>query len=117
MHRIALIAFTAAFACLSLAAQPAAPRSLTAEGKQLYTGIKTNLIKAAEKMPEESYAFKASPDIRTFGALIAHIADTQMRYCGMAKGEEKKVDAASKTAKADIVAALKSSFDFCDAAW
>jgi hypothetical protein len=27
------------------------------------------------------------------------------------------VDAASKTAKADIVAALKSSFDFCDAAW
>ena len=117
MHRIALFAFAATFGCLSLAAQPAAPRSLTAEGKQLYTAIKANLVKAAEKMPEESYAFKASPDIRTFGALIAHIADTQMRYCGMAKGEQKSVDAASKTAKADIVAALKSSFDFCDAAW
>ena len=117
MHRIALFTFAATFGCLSLAAQPAAPRSLTAEGKQLYTAIKANLVKAAEKMPEESYAFKASPDIRTFGALIAHIADTQMRYCGMAKGEQKSVDAASKTAKADIVAALKSSFDFCGAAW
>jgi hypothetical protein len=117
MHRIALFTFAATFGCLSLAAQPAAPRSLTAEGKQLYTAIKTNLIKAAEKMPEESYAFKASPDIRTFGALIAHIADSQMRMCGMAKGEQKSVDAASKTAKADIVAALKSSFDFCGAAW
>ena len=125
MHRIATFALAASFGCLSLAAQgaaqpaaqSAAAHSLTAEGKQLYTAIKTNLIKAAEKMPEESYAFKASPDIRTFGALIGHIADTQMRYCGMAQGTQKSVDAASKTSKADLVAALKSSFDFCDAAW
>ncbi|MGP8245576.1 MAG: DinB family protein [Bryobacteraceae bacterium] len=117
MHRAVLLTFAATIGCLSLAAQPAAPNSLTTEGKQLYTAIKNNLIKAAEKMPEESYAFKASPDIRTFGALIGHIADTQMRYCGAALGEQKSVDAASKTSKADLVAALKSSFDFCDKAW
>jgi uncharacterized damage-inducible protein DinB len=90
---------------------------LIAESKRNYTAIKTNLTKAADKMADADYSFKASPDIRTFGALIAHIADTQMRMCAQVKGEQKTVDAASKTAKADLVAALKASFDECDAAW
>ena len=33
--------------------------------KANYNGIKANLTKAAEKMPDDQYAFKASPDIRT----------------------------------------------------
>ena len=90
---------------------------LIAESKRAYTAIKTNLTKAADKMSDENYSFKASPEIRTFGALIAHIADTQMRTCAAVKGEQKQADAASKTAKADLVAALKASFDECDAAW
>ena len=90
---------------------------LIAESERAYTAIETNLTKAADKMTDENYSFKASPDIRTFGALIAHIADTQMRTCAAVKGEQKQADAASKTAKADLVAALKASFDECDAAW
>jgi uncharacterized damage-inducible protein DinB len=90
---------------------------LIAENKRAYTAIKTNLTKAADKMSDENYSFKPSADIRTFGALIAHIADTQMRMCAQVKGEQKTADAASKTAKADLVAALKASFDECDAAW
>ena len=121
MHRIALFTFAATIGCFCLAAQPAAQsaaaHSLTAEGKQLYTAIQDNLVKAADKMPEADYAFKPSPEIRSFGQLIAHIADSQMRYCGMVQGKQKSVDAASKTAKADLVTALKSSFEFCDAAW
>ena len=68
-------------------------------------------------MSEADYSFKASPDIRTFGALIGHIADVQMRMCAGVKGEQKAADASSKTAKADLVAALKASFDECDAAF
>jgi uncharacterized damage-inducible protein DinB len=90
---------------------------LIAESKRAYTAIKTNLTKAADKMTDENYNFKASADIRTFGALIAHIADSQMRMCAQVKGEQKTADAASKTAKADLVAALKASFDECDAAF
>ena len=37
-----------------------------------------------------------------------------MALCGNAKGEQKKGDAGSKTTKADLVAALKASFDYCD---
>jgi hypothetical protein len=100
--------------CVSLA-QPAA--SHIAESKQNYTGVKNNLQKMAEQMPEENYSFKATPDVRTFAQLVAHVADSQARLCSMASGEQKSVGAASKTAKADLVAALKDSSAICDAAF
>jgi uncharacterized damage-inducible protein DinB len=90
---------------------------LIAEARQAYNAIKNNLTAMAAKMPPENYDFKATPDVRTFGAVIAHVADTQMRTCAGVMGEQKTVDAASKTAKNDLVAALKASFDECDAAF
>lgn len=88
-----------------------------AEGKQVYAGIKNNLIQMAEKMPEENYAFKPTADIRSFGEMVAHVADAQAAICSMAAAEKKSVGAASKTSKADLVAALKESSSICDAAW
>ena len=85
--------------------------------KTLYGMVKGNLLKAADKMPEENYSFKASPDIRTFGALIGHIADANISFCAGAKGDASKKPAGaekSMTAKADLVAALKDSFAYCD---
>src|SRR4051812_18430152 len=70
-----------------------------AESKLSYTSIKNNLIGMAEAMPEADYGFQPTPDIRTFGALMAHIADANARQCSMAMGEQKSVGAASKTAK------------------
>jgi len=95
--------------------QPAA--SHIAESKQNYAGVKNNLQKMAEQMPEENYSFKATPEVRTFGELVAHVADSQARLCSMASGAQKSVGAASKTAKADLVAALKDSSAICDAAF
>ena len=89
--------------------------SLITEQKGAYTAVKNNLLKAADKMSEADYAFQPVKEIRTFGALIAHIAG-QIRTCGTVMGEQKQVDM-NKTAKADLVALLKQSFDQCDAAW
>jgi len=99
------------------AAQTQNANQFSTEVKQLYTGIKNNLMKAAEKMPEENYSFKAVPEVRPFGHLVAHVADSQMRGCAAVKGEKVSPDAASKTSKADLVAALKASFDYCDGAY
>ena len=99
------------------AQQAPAPITEAAALKNSYNGIKANLTKAAERMPAEQYGFKPSPDIRTFGALIGHIADTQARFCAIAAGATPAPgDGAekTKTAKADLVAALKASFDVCD---
>lgn len=104
-----------AFAASALNAQTGNP--MVAESRQAYNQIKTNLIAMAEKMPAENYDYKPVPEMRTFGALMAHIADAQMRTCSAINGAPKTADAASKTAKDDLVTALKASFAECDAAW
>ena len=87
-----------------------------AEQKTAYESNRNNLIKAAEKMSEENYAFKPTPEMQSFGERIAHVAG-QIGTCSGLTGERKLNPAQGKTAKADIVAALKTSFEACDAAW
>jgi hypothetical protein len=82
--------------------------------KNAYNGIKTNLTAMAEKVPDDTYSFKATPDIRTFAALVAHVADAQGRTCAAVAGSELPPSAGSMTAKADLVGALKKSFEICD---
>ena len=86
------------------------------EQRKAYDALKTNLIKAAEKMPEDAYSFKPTPEMQGFGERIAHIAN-QIGTCSTMTGERKPNPAQGKTAKADLVAALKASFEACDAAW
>ena len=93
-----------------------AQNPVIADMKTAYTNNKNNLIKAAEKMPEEAYSFKPTPEMQTFGERIAHIAN-QMGTCSSLTGERKPSPAAGKTSKSDLVAALKASFEACDAAW
>jgi len=131
-----LIALAVAVGAFALSAQVAAPapaavqarlpqvaevaaagNPLMTEAKAAYTQIKNVLTAMAAKMPPEDYNFKPVPEIRSFGELVAHIADTQIGTCSALTGERKTGNAASKTAKADLVAALQASFDECDAAW
>jgi uncharacterized damage-inducible protein DinB len=86
----------------------------TTDVKSSYNGIKMTLTKAAEKMPEENYSFKTVPSVRSYGEMIGHIADVQLALCGIAKGEQKKGTAASKTSKAELANELKASFAYCD---
>jgi uncharacterized damage-inducible protein DinB len=103
---------SAVYAQTPTASQPTNP--LSTEVKGAYTNIKNYVLKAAEKMPEEHYGFKATPEVQSFAQRVAHIADANMRTCAAIKGEQKSVNAASKTAKADLIAALKESFAYCD---
>jgi hypothetical protein len=105
--------FAAALASCALQAQ--IPASHITEAKQRYAAIRDNLHKMAEAMPEENYSFKPTPDIRSFGELIAHVADAQTGICGGAAGAPKRGTAAGKTSKAELVAALKESSASCDA--
>jgi len=106
-----LVLITLSAGIVSLHAQS---HSLSSDAMSDYMSIKGNLLKFAEKMSEDNYSFRTTPQVRTYGEMIAHIADTQIALCSMVKGEPKKGDAASKTSKADLSAALKGSFDYCD---
>src|SRR5580658_10805226 len=112
MNRICTL--TVIGALLGAAAALNAQNPLSSDTKNFYNGIKGTLTKAADAMADADYAFKASPMERTYGAMVGHIADVQFGLCGNAKGEEKKSDAEkAKTTKADLVAALKESFEYC----
>ncbi|MBI3208326.1 MAG: DinB family protein [Candidatus Solibacter usitatus] len=104
----------AAIAAGSLQAQNS---GVSKEAKQAYTAIRTNLVKMAEKMPEEHYAFKPVPEIRTFGGLVGHVADSMARTCGAVNGQMKNLGASAKTSKADLVAAMKEASAECDKAF
>src|SRR5712691_2623218 len=79
------------------------------ELRRIYAQTKDNILKSAEKMPEENYAFRPAPRVRTFGQILGHVAEEQyLFFCGPAKGENKAADIEkTKTSKAEIVAALK----------
>lgn len=105
------------------AQQPAAPAGGSAMVSSVRGGyelVKGHILKAADQVTEENYAFKATPDVRSLGQLFAHIADANFMICSAATGSKEGVMSGTekgKTAKADIVAALQASFKFCDAAF
>ena len=55
------------------------------------------VIAAAEKMPEESYSFKPTPEVRSFGQLVGHLADSNYFFCSAAAGETQPVSDVEKS--------------------
>ena len=89
---------------------------LSAFTKRVYGFQKGILLRSAEKMPEENYAFKPVDTVRPYGQIIGHVADAQYLFCSAASGEKNpdlKIEK-TKTSKADLVAALKDGFAYCD---
>jgi hypothetical protein len=83
-----------------------------------YNRMKDNIIKAAEKMPAESYSYKPTPDIRSFARVVNHVIEAQLHVCGAANGATDTPKVPAETAdKAAIVEALKASFAECDKAY
>ena len=95
------------------AASPANP--ITQSEKGLYSFIAGAAVGAAAKMPEENYSFKPTPDVRSFGQLVGHVADANYMFCSQAAGETNpsKGIEKTKTSKADLVAAIKDSVAYC----
>jgi uncharacterized damage-inducible protein DinB len=99
------------------AAPPANP--ITASEKGLYSFVSNAVIGAAQKMPEENYSFKPTPDVRSFGQLVGHVADASYMFCSQALGEANPMKdiEKTKTSKADLVAAVKDAVAYCNKAF
>ncbi len=110
MHRIS----TLALAAFSLSTLQAQQNPFSDDARQTYALVKDSILKAADKMPADSYSFHTVPEVRTFAQMIAHVADAQFRMCGTVKGESPTQDALKKTTKVELVPILRASFDYCD---
>jgi uncharacterized damage-inducible protein DinB len=98
---------------------PAPDNPLSAWNKFAYGRVKDILLRSAEKVPEENYNFKPTDAVRSFGQIVGHVADAQYLFCSIELGEKNpapKIEQ-SKTSKADLIAALKDAFAYCDKAY
>jgi hypothetical protein len=105
-------------------AQPAAPdpsNPLASWLRNAYMGNRNNIVRTAEKMPEENFGMRpgAQPEVRTFGQQVSHVAFYNFLWCSQAKGEKNpnpgNLD--KLTAKADIMKVLNDAFTYCDGAY
>ncbi len=78
------------------------------------------IIKSAEQVPEATYSFKPTPEVRSFGQLIGHVAGAQYVYCSAVLGDKPASEGdieRTKISKADLVAAIKASTEYCRKAY
>jgi uncharacterized damage-inducible protein DinB len=99
--------------------QQASPDPTMASNRATYDMVQGWLLKAAEQVPEEHYAFRPTPEVRSLGELFGHVADANFMICSVASGDKAPTTSVekTKTTKADLRAALAESFKFCDAAF
>ena len=110
----AVLLFTAV-----LSAQDAPANPIVTTSKMMYGIVKNDISRSAQKIPEDLWSFQPTKEVRTIGQLFAHVADAQYEFCGVAaEGHtvNKDIEKTART-KADIVAALKDAFAYCDAAY
>jgi hypothetical protein len=96
----------------ALHAQDANPISTNLKGD--WSNIRDLLVKMAAKMPEDSYRFKATPELQDFGQRMAHVIGFNMRSCAMLKGDQNTLKFSDAPTKAEIEAGMKQANDECD---
>ena len=118
MMRVACVMFAFALTASAASAQGPAqqgPVNLSVSLQRSYGAIKSNLMLAAEKLPEADYGFKPSSmaEVRTYGQLFGHVANAQFNACSAARGVPNPnmgVNNEQKTVRAEIIKALADSF-------
>lgn len=81
-----------------------------------WNALKKNLSASAAKMSEADYAFKPTPDVRSFGQIVGHLANDHYLICSGARGEKNpsETDYEKTMSKAALVDALDKSIAYCD---
>ena len=110
---------------LALLAAPAAARAQAA-GPVSLDGVKAGfqevagwIVRAAEMVPEAQYSYKPVGTVRSFGALVGHVADGNNYYCGRAAGTNvqwAETVEQSGANKAELIRQLRASITACEAA-
>jgi uncharacterized damage-inducible protein DinB len=102
------------------AAKPRPPTTFPMYLQGQYDTLKRNITGSAEKMPAEHFAFKPTPDVRTYGQLFGHTMETQYFYCSAVKGGQNPgagKEFEKVTDKATVIQMVKDAFAYCDDAF
>jgi uncharacterized damage-inducible protein DinB len=118
-HAFAIALFAAGITPAALSAQADARLGVSAV-EASWSMVTGHFTRAAEQLPESLYAFKPTPEVRSFGELIGHVAGAQNMFCASALGEAARAEdeiEKTVTSKAALVAALAKSTEYCTRAY
>jgi uncharacterized damage-inducible protein DinB len=116
MKRTALLCAIGLTMALTVTVRGQSANPLSAGAMRTHGIVKTNITKAADMMSEANYSFKPTPDVRSFGELLGHVADAQYLFCAPMSSEKPPADSVEKTkkTKAELTKALADAFAYCD---
>jgi uncharacterized damage-inducible protein DinB len=118
-----------ALCCLFLAASTLGAQSSKAAATEnpvsndiraLWRQSANYLARSAAAVPESSYTFKPTAAVRSFGAIIGHVAGTQYLLCAVALGQKAPAEdeiEKTRTTKASLIEALNQSTETCQKAY
>jgi hypothetical protein len=120
MKYFGMLALAALLVPVAAYAQDSAvtPNPITSLIKQQVVRYGQLQVAAGEAMPADKYSYRSTPETRTFGQLMLHVAQFNNNMCarisGMTAPDIK--DVKDTDSKDKLVAAVKGSFDFCTTA-
>src|SRR6202044_2270327 len=119
---VVLLGFLLAIPAAAQTAPQTTANPLSTWLRGAYTGVRNNIVRSAEKMPEENYGMRPGPqeEVRTFGQQVGHIARYNFLWCSQAKGEKNPsagTDLEKLPTKAELLKALNDAFAYCDTAY
>ena len=90
--------------------------SLASVAKAMHATIRRDLAEAAESMPAEDYAFKPTPQVRSFAELVGHVANANFFFCAQANGARpaSTTNFERVSDKAALVKGVTDSLAYCD---
>jgi len=102
-----------------LATEAAVP-TIVDELRKGFSEVHNAVAKSADMVPADKYSYRPVATVRTFGELVAHVADAYVWYCNRASGRNLEWSDAiekGKTDKATVTRKLKESLAVCTAAY
>ena len=102
----------------SMAAAQQIKNPVTTVIKEIVPRQQKNMVAAVEEMPPDKFSFKPTPQQMSFAHLVLHMTESNYGLCAKASDlpQPKHDEAKDTDSKDKLLAALKSSFDFCNTA-
>jgi uncharacterized damage-inducible protein DinB len=110
------VVFAALLAAIPATGSAQTANPLTANAKIQFGALSGFVLRSAEKVPEDLYSFRATPEVRSMAQLYGHIADAMFAMCATAGGSKPPRTGIEKaeTTKPALVAALKEGISYCN---
>jgi uncharacterized damage-inducible protein DinB len=117
-HRKVITSLVVLLAAALPALTWAQQRSTAQSVRGHFASVNRNVLEMAKDFPDDKYDFRLKREMRSFGAVIVHIASGNIYAARAGRGEKvewDELDAKNYKSKAEVVALLEKSISDADA--